>query len=664
MKISKIVIPFFISTLAIGMTAWVAGSGLLLSPEKKFHSESERKYFAEHPEAIKNDPVHVNVPLDSNQYFLTKESCRNCHGHDSTNYANVDYNGNDVNLFDDWEATMMAMAARDPLWRAKVSHEILVNPSHSLALQDKCTSCHAPMGRYTHNFHGNGYYTMNDLDNDSLGLDGVSCSGCHTIGPMGNGVTLGNSFSGVIPYDTLRNAYGPFTNPVTGPMQLYTGYTPTYSAHMSESRACSPCHTLITNSVDLSGNFTGKKFVEQATYHEWLNSVFSADNVTCQNCHMPQITDSIRIANGYLNLPPRSPFNRHKFMGANSFMIKMIKDNKGKLGITVPDRNFDSTLAATKRNLRQNSVALKIFQDSITADTAFYRVRLINKAGHKFPSGYPSRRAVLQFVVVGNQNDTLFKSGIIDANGNTGSVLPYEDHYTIINQQTQTQVYEIVMGDVNGNRSTILERADTVLKDNRLPPEGFVSTHYSYDTIKVMGNALNDADFNLYSPGVEGSGRDYVHFHIAIAAFPQTYNVFARLYYQTLPPNFLQEMFSYSSAPIDSFKNMYNAADKAAELVDADSLLNIVLLSDASTMPVAAQVFPDPTSDGNTEIRFNYPVEISLIRVVNMNGQTLQLLKPQQKIDRIPVKLPEEKGIYILDIYTETGRVTRKVIRN
>ena len=38
---------------------------------------------------------------------------------------------------------MMANSARDPFWRAKVSHEILVNPAHSVGLQDKCTSCHA-----------------------------------------------------------------------------------------------------------------------------------------------------------------------------------------------------------------------------------------------------------------------------------------------------------------------------------------------------------------------------------------------------------------------------------------------------------------------------------------------------------------------------------------
>jgi len=136
-----------------------------------FHSEKEKEAFQK----------FMMNPIDSGEYFLNSEHCRGCHGHDSDNYANIDESGNDVNLFDHWQSTMMANAARDPFWRAKVSHEILVNPAHSAELQDKCTDCHAPMGRYTKLFHGFPHYGLADLANDSLGIDGVSCAGCHTI---------------------------------------------------------------------------------------------------------------------------------------------------------------------------------------------------------------------------------------------------------------------------------------------------------------------------------------------------------------------------------------------------------------------------------------------------------------------------------------------------
>ena len=56
--------------------------------------------------------------------------------------------GVDVNVVDDWRSTMMANSAHDPFWKAKVSHEVQVNPAHQAQLEDKCTSCHAPAGRH------------------------------------------------------------------------------------------------------------------------------------------------------------------------------------------------------------------------------------------------------------------------------------------------------------------------------------------------------------------------------------------------------------------------------------------------------------------------------------------------------------------------------------
>ena len=43
------------------------------------------------------------------------------------------------------------------------------------------------------------------------------------------------------------------------------------------------------------------------------------------------------IANGFLGLQPRYPFNQHMFVGANSFMLTMIKNNKATLGADVED---------------------------------------------------------------------------------------------------------------------------------------------------------------------------------------------------------------------------------------------------------------------------------------------------------------------------------------
>lgn len=652
MKFKKVLVLSLLFIFALGFGAFYNEvSGVFLSNKKTFHSLEEKSLLKE----------MLVEPIDTGQYFLHSAECKTCHGFDTLHYANIDANGMSVNVYDDWESSMMALSARDPLWRAKVSHEITVNPSHSLALQNKCTSCHAPMGHYTSKYHGNTYYTINDLINDTLGLNGVSCTGCHEIGANG----LGTMFSGEIPYDTSHVIYGPYTNPNAGPMQLYVGMTPTYSSHMSEGVVCSTCHTLLTDGADLSGNPTGRKFVEQATFHEWKNSAASSDGVTCQNCHMPRVADSIIIANQYFNLPPRAPFNRHKFMGGNEFMVKLIKNNKTALGITVLDERFDSTVIATNKFLREQTLSVKLFADSISEDTAFVRVRLTNKAGHKFPSGYPSRRAVVQLICISDLGDTLFKSGLFTPDyALQNAPVSHQPHYDIINDDTKTQVYEMVMGDVNGDKTTVLERADTTLKDNRIPPEGFDTSLPIYDTIKIVGDAESDPTFNKYAGGSDGSGQDHVHYHIPITGLTSNFKVYTNVFYQTVPPEWLQEMFSYNTTPITDFQAMYNSADKSPVLVGEDSLVNLAVgMEIIHTIEYSFSVSPSVTTDGWVKINGKDQDKIKLVQVNNMAGQLLRSIKPEKGSGEIVLRIPETPGLYIVSLFVEDRRISLKVLK-
>jgi hypothetical protein len=599
--------------------------------------------------------------LAPGQYFLTPQNCKGCHGYDPMGLANVDKSGNDVNLYDDWETSMMGLSAVDPLWRAKVSHEILVNPAHANELQTVCTGCHAPIGHYTAIYKGAQHYTLVDLASDSLGLSGVSCSACHAIGPN----NLGFMFSGNIPYDTNKVEYGPFDFPFAGPMQLYLGISPVKSAHVSEGRMCTSCHTLITNTVDLNGNLTGNTFVEQSIFHEWENSSYPGLGATCQICHMPQVEDSVKIAIGYTALPGRSPYNQHKFVGANSFMVNLIKTNKLQLGITAPDINFDSTLAATARQLKENSLIINASTDTIMNDTAYVSVSLINTAGHKFPGGYPARRAVLQLLAVSNTGDTLFASGLFDNNMEVKNInFPYELHHNVINSDSQTQIYEMVMGDVNGNKTTVLERALTKLKDNRLPPLGFTTTHSTYDTCFIAGNALTDPDFN--KNGItEGTGRDIVHYHIPLKGFTGVFSVSATVYYQSVPPSWLTEMFTYNSPEIDSFRIMYANADKSPVLVVKDTLENIHVTTGLNTGYTQSRnfiLYPNPTKNGKISVT-GFNEDLSGIKIYNLKGQLFnsQILNIRKNI--FEIELPSEPGIYIIQLNTNHGIINKRILR-
>ncbi|HYV91912.1 MAG TPA: T9SS type A sorting domain-containing protein [Chitinophagales bacterium] len=643
---------FFILSLVTALAFSL--TSLKRNEAKPFHTSQEIAFFKHHPEGPTRNPI------DSGQYFLTSISCKGCHGYDTMHHANVAEGGVDINLYDDWESSMMANSAKDPLWRAKVSHEILVDPGHSPELQTQCTSCHAPMGHFTAMYHGAASYTLNDLYNDTLGLNGVACGGCHEIGTQ----NLGTVFSGDIPYDTSKKEYGPFLNPFTGPMQLYEGLIPTYSAHMNTSAVCSSCHTLISKTADLNGNYNGHTFIEQATYHEWLNSSFPQDSIPCQHCHMPQITDSVVIANNILSLSPRSPFNQHQFVGGNYFMVNLIKQNKTSLNATAPDVDFDSTLAETYRMLTQQALTVHLYLDSISVDTAFFRFQITNKAGHKFPSGYPSRRAVVQFVIVNGNQDTVFQSGVFDGTYEVKNIDDvFEPHYNMINQASQVQIYEMIMGDVNGDFTSVLERADTFLKDNRIPPDGFVSTFPSYDTTKIVGDALNDPDFN--KAGInEGTGRDIVHYHIPLSGITGPVNVYAKVFYQSVPPRWVKEMFTYSSAEIDTFKSMYYAADQTPIMVAHDSIPDIVLPTGISnfTSEKSLRILNSLTSH-SVMIENKGKLMIYAVKVFESNGTLRYNLSINSEASAVPLQLPQKTGIYLIEIKTNEGNFVFKVVR-
>ncbi|HAA01439.1 MAG TPA: hypothetical protein DEP18_01365 [Flavobacteriales bacterium] len=610
--------------------------------------------------------TYNRVPLPFNEFFHHSVQCAGCHGYDSTGFASTDGAGNDVNLVDDWKTSMMALSAIDPLWRAKVSHEGQVNPGHATALENTCTKCHAPMGHYTARFKGLAPYTIANLVTDSLGLDGVSCSGCHMIDS-----TVGLTFSGEIPFDTIhrgtngyRTEYGPFQNPVAANMQLYVGITPTFSTHVSEGRMCSSCHTLVTNTADLSGNLTGGTFVEQATYHEWLNSSYPSMDITCQKCHMPQLEDPIVLYNE-LGMIGRAPFNLHFFQGANAFMVDLIKRNKQKLGLNhLADIHFENTIAAIEDMMTNSTLDLDIIGTPYAAqDSLYIDLSLLNKAGHKFPSGYPSRRAFVQMIVIKSNGDTLFRSGLMQPNGeimhNTG---PYQNHYSMINQETQTQIYEMIMGDVMGDRTTVLERAALHLKDNRIPPLGFTTTHSAYDTIQIVGNASSDTNFNR-NGATEGTGKDILHYHIPLNGFMGEVSIYTKVYYQTVNPGWLNEMFAYNTPAIDSFRNWYNQSDQTPLLVARDSLLQLALnVSVQDNLSNHIQVYPNPISDGIIRIE-NQGIVIQSLSIYDLTGRLIGTYSGQEIKALNNLQLPSSSGTYILKINTEEGQLTKKVIR-
>ena len=583
-----------------------------------------------------------DLPNLYNDWFAASGTCVQCHGTDTAMIANVDGEGMDINVVDDWKGTIMANAAKDPFWKAKVSHEVLVNPSHQVALESKCTQCHAPMGNYNNVLNGGIDYSMADLAADTVALDGVSCLACH----QQTAFELGDNFSGTLDYDTNFKAFGPYTSPLVSPMAIATGYIPEYSEHISDAGICAGCHTLLTQTVDLSGNFTGDEFVEQATYHEWLNSSYNIGQVleqTCQGCHMPSISDPVFIANG-ISTEPRTPFSKHELVGANHFMLQIMKNNIDTLGLTCDEGAFDNASDKTLAMLASSlNTQLELIDRSV--DTAYFELEITNLAGHKFPSGYPSRRAYVEFVLLDDLQDTIFKSGII---GNDGYIenynSSYEQHYNTITSEEQVQVYEMVMADVNDQVTTILERAKYPLKDNRLPPKGFTDLHFAYDTCAIFGQALNDINFN--QDPVQGSGSDMLYYSIPISEYIGVLEAHVSLKYQAIPRKWLDEMFTLSSEEIDLFQYLFNEANQDPITVSSQELITdpLSIVDDHLT---DIRVYPTILDDGRIFIENPSLVPNLRISIYNLSGKIV--LDERLLINTFNiVQFEAKKGLYLV----------------
>jgi hypothetical protein len=590
-------------------------------------------------------------------YFATAGRCSGCHGRDTMGLAMVTSEGVDVNVADDWRSTLMANSARDPFFLAKADHEVLVNPGHQTPIENKCLSCHAPLGMHEERMLGHAPFNLAMLDTSVMGKEGVSCLACHMQDPD----SAGNFFSGELHFDSAR-VYGPYPDDEINVaiMEFFVGFRPGLGTHILDGRVCAGCHSLITETLDLTGTPTGGEFVEQATWHEWKNSIYPANEETsCRGCHIPRIDDPIILASEYAFLPGHTPFGKHHLVGANAHMLRLMKDNREALGIPATDVHFDSTIARTLRTL-QGAVEVAMEVTDRTNDTAFVAVQLTNLAGHKFPSGYPSRRAFVQLIATNTLGDTLFQSGRWDGTYELlGHDAGYEPHHDVITQGEQVQIYELVMGDVNGDVTTVLERAAAPLKDNRLVPDGFSTTHPSYDTTQIAGVPAADINFNHDAMGTEGSGTDVVHYHIATNGYTGPLVLSARVYYQPMPPLWNAEMFGHHSAAIDTFRTMLDSSDGTPELVAMDTLTDNSV-SIAENMAGALRAFPNPTVDGRVNIDGS---GITGIRVFDAAGRELDLPNGRRPAGWW-CQLPRVAGTYNVLVRSANGERLMRVVNS
>ena len=286
-------------------------------------------------------------------------------------------------------------------------------------------------------------------------------------------------------------------------------------------------------------------------------------------------------------------------------MLEIMRDNIDALGLTATEEQFDSTIAWTRDLLRHETVELSVEDAAWVDDLGTLSVRVRNKAGHKFPSGYPARRAWIE-VIAHQGGDTLWHSGKWEDGGflvgvDEGGLSTFEPHYTDIVEEDEVQVYELVAVDVTGPPTNVLERAAGSAKDTRLLPLGFSHTHPVYDTTRVEGAALMDDDF------VEEAAEGLDRVHYAMTATPTSnanVTVDVRVWYQSMPARWVAPMFDIQDSTIQAFQTLFEDQGASPELVSAKSL-SIPVVSGTAELDVksALRVHPNPAPLGQVTVQ-------------------------------------------------------------
>jgi hypothetical protein len=585
------------------------------------------------------------LPVKTNTWFSGSGVCETCH---STNTKTLrDNQGNDVSPVSHWRSTMLANASKDPFWKAKVKHEGIENSAHKDALENVCTRCHAPMGMVNALLTTQDVYNLDVLQNDDLGKDGISCTLCHQIDDFSSPL-----FSGNFHINTSKEIYGSFQNPLVQQMKVNSGYTPVYSEKINNSRLCGSCHTLITNSVDEDGEFTGHTFIEQAIYHEWENSVFKEQNISCQSCHLPRINDPVIISSRPGTTSGRTPFGIHDFTGGNVFMLTLLKENHDQLELNSGTDLLAQTIQRTTKLLTEQTIDLDISNINYSNDSVFVTINLKNKAGHKFPSGFPSRRAFLEFLV-SNNSDTLFHSGKPGAAAliNT-SEETFEPHHQVINDDKQVQLYEFVMGNTEGKVTTVLEKAYVPLKDNRMVPQGFQKQNSNYDTVKVVGRAVEDPDY------FSGTGIESIIYALPLARIGTLAKVNVYLHYQTVPEPWVFELFTKADedADINRFKEMYFKSNRTGIVVASDSA-QITGTSIQGIEHGNYRIYPIPATE---KIRIDGIEETTGFSIFTADGKWIK--GGTVEMNNSQINLGLQSGFYLLVLQSSKDKFSTPLI--
>lgn len=333
---------------------------------------------------------------------------------------------------DAWSGSMMANAARDPVFHAALA----VARQDVADAPDLCIRCHAPRAWLAGRSEPGEIAELEQEDFES-----VQCDFCHRLVPGGDdgAPRIGNG-QYTVADDRVRR--GPIRDP-------RAPHETELSPYHEDSALCGLCH-------DVSNPLQGGLPIER-TYSEWLASAFPEEGTTCMSCHMPTASGNACAARE----APVRDLHVHELAGGNAWIPLVLAGEHPELG---REAAYQRTHDAAVRQL-ESAAALRVrLPENATAGTPLsFEVRVENLTGHKLPTGYPEgRRMWLEVEARDAQTgEVLLHSGV------------YDDARGHLRPDPALRTYEVRMaaGGVEGFHFIL---QDEVLEDGRIPPRGFM----------------------------------------------------------------------------------------------------------------------------------------------------------------------------------------------
>ena len=539
--------------------------------------------------------VWAVVPSTLNDFFLPgsqpnqsgniehPDKCDNCHG----GYDQA------VEPAFNWRGSMMAQAARDPLFYACLTISNQDVPDAG----DLCIRCHAPAGWLEGRSVPTDGSALNNNDRE-----GVQCDFCHKLvkpTPLGvnpypdDPVYSANTYdadqaylatlsdipptsaNGMYIADANNAKRGPFTD-AAARHQMY------YSPFHKEAGLCGTCHDVsnpafVRNADGTywpndwgtpSPNFNPyTMFPIERTYSEWLMSAYNTTEgvyapqfggnkqyvSTCQDCHM-------RDVSGYgcnkKGAPWRDNLPLHDMTGGNTFIPIIIEQ-------AFPGETNSAALQVgiqRAADMLQKAATLELNVEPNGTDY-LATVNVTNKTGHKLPSGYPEGRRIWINLKVYDENGSLIKE--------SGA---YDSETAVLTHDAEVKIYEIKPG-LSADLAAELQMEpgpsfhfvlnNRVYSDNRIPPQGFTNANFEAIQSPPVGYSYSD-----------GQNYDVTHYFVPANAA----RVVATLYYQAASKEYVEFLRdeNHTNDQGNFLYDLWNNNDKSAPVVMQTATFDIV----------------------------------------------------------------------------------------